>query len=207
MAELYGSQRSTSRSGRGSTGRRGVSPIIATILLVAITVVLAAVLYVLISGLASHGSASAPLGSELALGPATSMTGSTTTPAWCASGHGCYSVTIASASTSLKLGEVAFAVKESTGSTHAVSGGTGQFDVVNSKGTVIANSTSIAAGQPLEVSSWTYAAGFSSSTMWSSQLTLCIEFGTGIPNPAGHGYVLEAYGVNGVQGVINYSLP
>jgi flagellin-like protein len=38
------------------TGRRGVSPIIATILLVAITVVLAAVLYVLISGLTSTGA-------------------------------------------------------------------------------------------------------------------------------------------------------
>jgi len=35
---------------------RGVSPIIATILLVAITVVLAAVLYVLVSGLTSHGT-------------------------------------------------------------------------------------------------------------------------------------------------------
>jgi flagellin-like protein len=40
--------------------KRGVSPIIATILLVAITVVLAAVLYVLISGL-THGVGSAPL--------------------------------------------------------------------------------------------------------------------------------------------------
>ena len=36
--------------------KRGVSPIIATILLVAITVVLAAVLYVLVSGLTSHGA-------------------------------------------------------------------------------------------------------------------------------------------------------
>jgi len=41
-------------------GRRGVSPIIATILLVAITVVLAAVLYVLISGLTSS-TATAPI--------------------------------------------------------------------------------------------------------------------------------------------------
>ena len=40
--------------------KRGVSPIIATILLVAITVVLAAVLYVLISGL-TKGPGSAPL--------------------------------------------------------------------------------------------------------------------------------------------------
>src|SRR5208282_4370147 len=42
--------------------RRGVSPIIATILLVAITVVLAAVLYVLVSGL-TGGPTSTPFGS------------------------------------------------------------------------------------------------------------------------------------------------
>jgi flagellin-like protein len=44
---------------RRNTRQRGVSPIIATILLVAITVVLAAVLYILISGL-TGGSTSTP---------------------------------------------------------------------------------------------------------------------------------------------------
>ena len=48
-------------------GERGVSPIIATILLVAITVVLAAVLYILISGL-TKGPGSTPIGTALALG-------------------------------------------------------------------------------------------------------------------------------------------
>jgi flagellin-like protein len=47
--------------------KRGVSPIIATILLVAITVVLAAVLYILISGL-TKGPGNTPLGTALALG-------------------------------------------------------------------------------------------------------------------------------------------
>ncbi|HEV2429328.1 MAG TPA: archaellin/type IV pilin N-terminal domain-containing protein [Thermoplasmata archaeon] len=47
-----------------------MSPIIATILLVAITVVLAAVLYVLISGL-TKGPGSTPLGSALGVGSAT----------------------------------------------------------------------------------------------------------------------------------------
>ena len=47
--------------------KRAVSPIIATILLVAITVVLAAVLYVLISGL-THGPGSTPIGSAFAAG-------------------------------------------------------------------------------------------------------------------------------------------
>jgi len=47
--------------------KRGVSPIIATTLLVAITVVLAAVLYILISGL-TKGPGNTPLGTSLALG-------------------------------------------------------------------------------------------------------------------------------------------
>ncbi len=53
--------------------KRGVSPIIATILLVAITVVLAAVLYVLISGL-TKGPGNTPLGSALATSSATEST-------------------------------------------------------------------------------------------------------------------------------------
>jgi archaeal type IV pilus assembly protein PilA len=56
-------------------GRRGVSPIIATILLVAITVVLAAVLYILISGL-TKGPGNTPLGTALAIsGPVSSAGG------------------------------------------------------------------------------------------------------------------------------------
>jgi flagellin-like protein len=57
-------------------GKRGVSPIIATILLVAITVVLAAVLYILISGL-TKGPGNTPLGSALAIGTATASAGGT----------------------------------------------------------------------------------------------------------------------------------
>ncbi|HTP55318.1 MAG TPA: archaellin/type IV pilin N-terminal domain-containing protein [Thermoplasmata archaeon] len=52
---VIGEKRNGWRKGR----KRGVSPIIATILLVAITVVLAAVLYVLVSGL-THTSVSTP---------------------------------------------------------------------------------------------------------------------------------------------------
>ncbi|HEV2166903.1 MAG TPA: archaellin/type IV pilin N-terminal domain-containing protein [Thermoplasmata archaeon] len=56
--------------------KRGVSPIIATILLVAITVVLAAVLYVLISGL-TRGPGNTPLGSAMAVSGATASSKST----------------------------------------------------------------------------------------------------------------------------------
>ncbi len=61
--------------------KRGVSPIIATILLVAITVVLAAVLYVLISGL-TKGPGNTPIGSALAVSSATASTGGTGATAW-----------------------------------------------------------------------------------------------------------------------------
>jgi archaeal type IV pilus assembly protein PilA len=57
-------------------GRRGVSPIIATILLVAITVVLAAVLYILISGL-TKAPGNTPLGSALAVGTPVASAGGT----------------------------------------------------------------------------------------------------------------------------------
>jgi flagellin-like protein len=206
---LYDGQRGG--SGRNGPHRlrrpRGVSPIIATILVVAIVVVLAAVLYVVVASL-THPRAGVPLGSQLALGPAAAMTGSSSTPAWCATGHGCYAVSVADASSSLGLGEVAFAVEQSAnGPVHTVTAGTGQYDIVNAAGVVVAYSASIAAGQPLTVTSWTYETGYSPSTAWSSQLTLCIEFGTGIPNPSGHGFVLTADGLDGVQGTVAYSLP
>ncbi|MCI4351339.1 MAG: type IV pilin [Thermoplasmata archaeon] len=58
----------TPERGRWGKGRkRAVSPIIATILLVAITVVLAAVLYILISGL-TKGPGNTPIGTALAVG-------------------------------------------------------------------------------------------------------------------------------------------
>jgi len=60
--------------------KRAVSPIIATILLVAITVVLAAVLYVLISGL-THGVGSAPL--AWGWGSVTNATGAATSTTGC----------------------------------------------------------------------------------------------------------------------------
>ncbi len=48
--------------------KRAVSPIIATILLVAITVVLAAVLYILIQNYTKTGAAGTPIGTTLSLG-------------------------------------------------------------------------------------------------------------------------------------------
>jgi flagellin-like protein len=56
----------------------GVSPVIATILMVAITVVLAAVLYVMVIGMGGEGSQTAPVGTMTGLS-ATSRTNATLT--------------------------------------------------------------------------------------------------------------------------------
>ncbi len=95
--------------------KRGVSPIIATILLVAITVVLAAVLYVLISGL-THGPGNTPLGTAFGFGTATQRTGTSGTTNYCASGDQCWEIGISSASGGLTAAQLTFAAKTSGGS-------------------------------------------------------------------------------------------
>jgi len=95
------------RTDRARCRRRGLSPIIATILLVAITVVLAAVLYVLIAGL-THTGASTPY----------SLGMSTPTPSNPAAGV--YYETIAVSPTSgLTTGLFGLALKSSSGASIA----------------------------------------------------------------------------------------
>ncbi len=90
--------------------KRGVSPIIATILLVAITVVLAAVLYVLISGL-TKGPGSTPIGSAFGFGTAQQTSGAPTGWTCPAAPVTCYSIGIASSSSSVTTASVSFALQ------------------------------------------------------------------------------------------------
>ncbi|HYA71075.1 MAG TPA: archaellin/type IV pilin N-terminal domain-containing protein [Thermoplasmata archaeon] len=96
--------------------KRGVSPIIATILLVAITVVLAAVLYVLISGL-THGTGSAPLGTNFSWGTPFNITGSTTTGCTSATASYCYSIEIAGAGGGVGTSNFQLALRNTLGAT------------------------------------------------------------------------------------------
>ncbi len=98
--------------------KRGVSPIIATILLVAITVVLAAVLYVLISGL-THGTGTAPLGTNFSWGQPVNATGTSPTGCGSASGHYCYTIEIAGAGGGVSTSNFQLALRNSLGSTVA----------------------------------------------------------------------------------------
>jgi flagellin-like protein len=94
--------------------QRGVSPIIATILLVAITVVLAAVLYILISGL-TKGPGNTPLGTSLALNkPFEAAKG---TNFW-------YNFTVQSAGGGLILNNLNFQVQTATGGIVTLAGAT-----------------------------------------------------------------------------------
>jgi flagellin-like protein len=93
------------RDWRRKRRQRGVSPIIATILLVAITVVLAAVLYILISGL-TKGPGNTPIGTALALAPpkeAAAGAGATTNH-W-------YNFSVQSASSGLTMNSMNFQVQ------------------------------------------------------------------------------------------------
>jgi flagellin-like protein len=108
-------------------GKRGVSPIIATILLVAITVVLAAVLYILISGL-TKGPGNTPLGTALALGK----------PLVSANGTGfIYHFQIQSAGGGLLYSNLNFQVQTGTGAIVALAGG--HINVLNLGGVSVAN--------------------------------------------------------------------
>jgi flagellin-like protein len=98
--------------------KRGVSPIIATILLVAITVVLAAVLYVLVSGLV-HGTGSPLLGSEFTWGTPKNISGASSTGCTGALTTYCLSVEIASAGTSLSTSDFYLGLQAVAGTTLA----------------------------------------------------------------------------------------
>ena len=90
--------------------KRAVSPIIATILLVAITVVLAAVLYILIQQYTKNGSNGSPLG--------TAFSFSGTTDAASANNN-YYNATIESAGSSLNFGNLIFQLKTAGGAVFA----------------------------------------------------------------------------------------
>jgi flagellin-like protein len=111
--------------------KRGVSPIIATILLVAITVVLAAVLYILISGL-TKGPGNTPLGTALALSaPGEASKGAGATTNWW------YNFTVQAAGGALILNNLQFQIQTPSG-TIVAAGASWTLNVLNLQGVSIA---------------------------------------------------------------------
>lgn len=166
--------------------KRGVSPIIATILLVAITVVLAAVLYVLISGL-TKGPGTTPIGTAFGFG--TAQQASNTNCAANTAGE-CYTVGVASASSQVTTASVSFAVQN---------GGAGV-----SAGAVV--TLLDISGSPLAV--YTVGTGWAASTgqtlpiSFSSTQTLVLSTTSSVA-----GDTLVAAGTGSLQGTTSVALP
>ena len=174
--------------------KRGVSPIIATILLVAITVVLAAVLYVLISGL-THGPGSTPIGSAFSTGTPVASTctaGFTLAANGCIGGHFIY--TMAVGTSTVTFGSVLFQVKTPAGAVFA-NVGVASFAVMPIAGAPSATyMVAAAAGLSMTSGGWTvYAAGVSSSTPLTSLYTIIIDTGAA-SSISGLGYTFNALG-------------
>lgn len=182
--------------------RRGVSPIIATILLVAITVVLAAVLYVVISGL-SHGPGSAPIGSAFAVGTpvqGTCWAVGVTNHVCGTAGDRIFNLSIQQST--ITLGDVLLEVRTATGSVfhNTVAGG---FAIMPLTGNVPVAYYSFAAGAGLAMSStFTIGTGYSASSPITS--TMFIVVGTGTPTGSwfpGQGNYIVAVGTHHFSGV------
>ena len=199
---VFGKSERSWRKGR----KRAVSPIIATILLVAITVVLAAVLYVLISGL-THGTGSAPIGSAFAAGNAVAgNSGYTGSASACTSSTGSlasaiksgdWTYTLTVESSSVTFGSLGMEVKSSGGT---IATGTGGFYIVNTAGNVVACGT----GGSFAQTSWTYTTtpGVTASTPLTTLYTIVIDTGSNAAtNPwAGLGYSFIGVGVGSYSG-------
>ncbi len=151
--------------------KRGVSPIIATILLVAITVVLAAVLYILVTGLLTHTSTTSSIG--LAAGtPAQCTNGVATTPAT----FNTYPVTIASTTSTITTANFGLKVVPAGSNTPTVPAASTSA----TPGTCPGASPSTAAGwvAVLQSASGSNVAVFDSGGVWSTTASLITCTGT-----------------------------
>jgi flagellin-like protein len=198
--------------------KRGVSPIIATILLVAITVVLAAVLYVLITGL-THGPSSTGIGGAFNAG--NPIASKCTTAAQTFAANGCltgdYEYTLTVESSSITMASIEFEVKTSAGAILTLAAGVGGFSLVNTAGAPVAQGTGngvtanavMAMNGPLAnfaASPACNGGACSSSTPITSIYTIVIDMGPA--NPAGLGYTFIGVGIGSYSGTTSpVSLP
>jgi len=169
--------------------RRGVSPIIATILLVAITVVLAAVLYILISGL-TKGPGNTPLGSAFGWGTPRNVSAASSPPTGCTANHNCYSVAVASAGGGIQDTALNFQVKTSTGG----------FIAVTSVTILGVSGSSVAVYTGGSTNSW------SATVALSSTQTMVVDLGAYTATPTS-GSSLIALGVGSYSGQVTAVLP
>jgi flagellin-like protein len=169
----------------------GVSPIIATILLVAIAVVLAAVLYVLVVGLA-HGPGATPIGSAIYIDhPAAGQcwAAGVTAHICGTAGDRLWNMTIDESQ--VTLGDVLLQVHSSNGATFKNSLAAAFAVMKPGLATPVAYYT-VAAGAGLAmVNGFTYNAGYSTTTPLTSVMYIVIGTGTAVANwvPGAGNYV------------------
>lgn len=161
-------------------GKRGVSPIIATILLVAITVVLAAVLYILISGL-TKGPGNTPLGTAFAMSAAKESTKGANF--W-------YNFSVQSASGGLTWSNLNFQFQTSTG--QIISLGAPAITVIGLTGSNVATYT-------VGTASWTNGA-----TTVTTQQQLIVQTTTNLQSA---GDVMVSLGTGSFSGSITTQIP
>jgi archaeal type IV pilus assembly protein PilA len=195
--------------------KRAVSPIIATILLVAITVVLAAVLYVLISGL-THGPGSTPIGSAFTAGNPTAGTcavGSAQVIAAAAVTGGCkagdFIYTLTVESSTVTFGSVQFEVKTSSGAIYGAGSASSSFATLNIAQQVTA--VSVTGANMAMTSTWasygtTTTPTFSTSTPLTNLYTIVIDMGSAAAT-TGMGLTFVTLGVGSYSGTTATNLP
>jgi flagellin-like protein len=184
--------------------KRAVSPIIATILLVAITVVLAAVLYVLISGL-THGTGSAPLGTNFSWGSPVNVTGVATTGCGTPStAHNfCYSIEIAGSSVSTS--NFILALRNTAGGTIAwpvtVAAGYAATPTASQISLISPTASAPQSGYSTSTSGWTPNGAFSGSVTGGFSIVIYLQ-GSATVNAGLLGYELVAIGASGYSGSV-----
>jgi flagellin-like protein len=207
-----------SQQGWRKARKRAVSSIIATILLVAITVVLAAVLYLLVSGLTSGGVGSKPIGSAFAASRPTAGTcaagsaqtlGASAITGGCKAGDFIYTLTVESSSVS--FGSVLFEVKTSLGATFTGGSASSSFAVIDLSNHVAAISiTGAAMAMTAKWSGYgptTTAPAYSDSTPITNQHLIVIDMGSATPT-TNQGLAFVALGIGSYGGATNLlSLP
>jgi hypothetical protein len=172
---------------------------VATILIVAIAVVLAAVVFFIASSLV-HTVGAAPLGSEFGWGAAINDTGSPT--AGCASlGHYCYHIDIAWAGSDFRTSSMTLGLQNLAGSPVAwpasITGAGGTVKLIGSA------SSTVLANYWVTNATWQFIPPFSS--VINSGYSIVVYAG-GAPEGAGQGLTnleLVAIGVGGYSGTVS----
>ncbi len=177
-------------------GRRGVSPIIATILLVAITVIIAAVLYTLLIPLLGH--AGTPLQSNFAFGT-TTVHQPTVGQIGCAAGDYCWAIQIQTATQGVAPSSFSLYVQNTSGLT--VSTTSWNFTIIDASNHLVAYAPGPQAGSS---TGWTPGPGYSTDNGLNLAMTIWIDTGSAHGQPGGN--ILYATGQGSWYGSIHTTL-